>query len=59
MRIKVANILMAFTAIGCVMMIISGKKAAERGESVTQQNLNWHKEYNEKTQKTVVTATKA
>ncbi|XP_053683868.1 UPF0389 protein CG9231 [Sabethes cyaneus] len=47
-RIKLANYLMIGTAIGCVIMIISGKKAQERGESVQKMNLDWHKEYNEK-----------
>lgn len=47
-RIRLANIMMALTAIGCVFMVISGKKAAERGETVQKQNLDWHKEYNEK-----------
>lgn len=49
-RIKLANIMMALTAIACVFMVISGKKAAERGESVQKANLDWHKEYNEQAQ---------
>lgn len=28
-------------------MIYSGKKAAERGESVVKSNQDWHKQYNE------------
>uniref|UniRef100_A0A182NK36 Uncharacterized protein n=1 Tax=Anopheles dirus TaxID=7168 RepID=A0A182NK36_9DIPT len=47
-RIKIANYMMIATAIGCIVMVISGKKAQERGESVAQMNLDWHKEYNEK-----------
>uniref|UniRef100_A0A182J8P1 Uncharacterized protein n=1 Tax=Anopheles atroparvus TaxID=41427 RepID=A0A182J8P1_ANOAO len=47
-RIKVANYMMIATAIGCIIMVINGKKAQERGESVSQMNLDWHKEYNEK-----------
>uniref|UniRef100_A0A182JP53 Uncharacterized protein n=1 Tax=Anopheles christyi TaxID=43041 RepID=A0A182JP53_9DIPT len=47
-RIKIANYMMIATAIGCIIMVISGKKAQERGESVSQMNLDWHKEYNEK-----------
>ncbi|XP_055530535.1 UPF0389 protein CG9231 [Wyeomyia smithii] len=47
-RIKLANYLMLATAIGCLIMIVSGKKAQERGESVQKMNLDWHKEYNEK-----------
>lgn len=49
MRIRVANILMALTAIGCCFMVYSGKKAAERGDTVQKRNLEWHKTYNEKT----------
>uniref|UniRef100_A0A182WLK6 Uncharacterized protein n=1 Tax=Anopheles minimus TaxID=112268 RepID=A0A182WLK6_9DIPT len=47
-RIKIANYMMIATAIGCIVMVISGKKAQERGESVVKMNLDWHKEYNEK-----------
>ncbi|XP_055373468.1 UPF0389 protein CG9231 isoform X1 [Condylostylus longicornis] len=47
MRIKVANIMMVLTAVGCIVMVISGKNAMGRGESVTKQNLDWHKKYNE------------
>lgn len=28
-------------------MIISGKKAAKRGESVVKMNQDWHREYDE------------
>lgn len=51
-RIKIANWMMAATAFGCILMIYSGKKAAERGESVSKYNLDWHKEYNAKAEKT-------
>lgn len=46
-RIRLANILMALTAVACLFMVFSGKKAAERGETVQKMNLDWHKEYNE------------
>lgn len=46
-RIRMANIMMALTAIACLVMVYSGKQAAERGESVQKMNLDWHKEYNE------------
>lgn len=46
-RIRLSNIMMALTALGCVLMVISGKKAAERGESVSKMNLDWHQKYNE------------
>lgn len=47
MRIRIANIMMGLTALGCCLMIYSGKEAAKRGDSVTKQNLEWHKRYNE------------
>lgn len=46
-RIRIANIMMALTAVACVVMAISGKRAAERGESVQKMNLDWHKEIKE------------
>lgn len=46
-RIRLANIMMFATVIGCVLMVISGKAAQGRGESVTKQNLDWHKQFNE------------
>lgn len=51
-RIKIANYMMALTALGCLVMIYSGKKAAERGETVSKANLDWHREYNAKADKT-------
>lgn len=42
--------MIALTFIGCGIMIVSGRKAAERGESVQKMNQEWHKEYNEKAQ---------
>lgn len=47
-RIKLANYMMIATAFGCILMILSGKNAQERGESVQKMNLDWHKEYNER-----------
>lgn len=38
---------MAMTAVGCLVMVWSGKKAQERGDTVQKMNLDWHKEYNE------------
>lgn len=49
-RIRVANIMMALTFLGCGLMIFKGRKAVERGESVLKMNQDWHKEYNEKAQ---------
>lgn len=44
---KVCNYMLVATIIGCITMIISGKRAAKRGESVQKSNLEWHKKYNE------------
>lgn len=59
MRIRIANLMIVLTAIACFAMVISGKRAAERGESVQQMNLDWHKEYNEKAQQAQQEASKA
>nr|CAH7753105.1 unnamed protein product [Callosobruchus chinensis] len=47
MRIKIANYMMAATAIGCLAMVFIGKRDAKRGDTVTKQNLEWHKKINE------------
>ncbi|KAH8371328.1 hypothetical protein KR093_006990 [Drosophila rubida] len=44
-RIKLANIMIGLTVVGCVIMVYSGKQAAKRGESVTKQNLEWHNQF--------------
>lgn len=45
-RIRICNIMILLTIIGCIGMVISGKKAVESGDSVTKQNLDWHNQYN-------------
>lgn len=45
-RIKLANYMMAATVLACLGMVISGKRAAERGETISKMNLDWHKEIN-------------
>ncbi|XP_016959277.2 UPF0389 protein CG9231 [Drosophila biarmipes] len=45
MRIRLANIMIALTAVGCAIMVYSGKQAAKRGDSVTKMNLEWHKQF--------------
>lgn len=46
MRIRIANIMIVATLVGCGYMVYSGKQAAGRGESVQKSNIDWHKEYN-------------
>lgn len=38
---------MLFIILGCVAMVITGKKAHDRGESIMQRNLDWHQKYAE------------
>lgn len=45
-RIRIANLMILSTIIGCIVMIVSGKKAAKSGDSVQKQNLDWHKQHN-------------
>lgn len=45
--------MMLATAIACVVVAFSGKRAAERGESVAKMNLEWHKKIKEDANKDV------
>ena len=47
-RIKIANYMILATIVACVIMAISGKRAAKRGESVSKMNLDWHKQHESK-----------
>lgn len=47
LRIKISNILIVLTIIASIGAVISGKRAAKRGESVHQKNIDWHRDYNE------------
>ncbi|XP_037009697.2 protein FAM162A [Artibeus jamaicensis] len=38
-RVKISYIMMALTVAGCILMVIEGKKAARRHESLTSLNL--------------------
>lgn len=44
MRIRIANLMMLLTLLGCLAMVWSGKKARARGESVEKMNLRWHEQ---------------
>lgn len=39
LRVKVSYVMIALTVAGCIFMIIEGKKAAGRNESLTSLNL--------------------
>lgn len=47
MRIRIANIMMVLTLLGCLAMVWSGKQARARGESVEKMNIMWHKQLQE------------
>ncbi|KAK9695596.1 Protein of unknown function (DUF1075) [Popillia japonica] len=51
MRIRIANIMMAATLVACILVSMSGKRARDRGESLLQQNLDWHKAVKEEAEK--------
>lgn len=57
-RIRVANIMMLLTIVGCVFMVISGKKAVEKGDSVQKMNQDWHAEYEKKAVEEAIEKTK-
>ncbi|KAL3279184.1 hypothetical protein HHI36_016697 [Cryptolaemus montrouzieri] len=42
MRIKIANYMMAATALGCLLMVVLGKRDQAKGISVGQMAENWH-----------------
>lgn len=44
-RILVANLMMLATLVGCIIMVMSGKKAVKKGESILKMNQDWHSEY--------------
>ena len=46
-RIRVTTIMMVLTALGCIVMIYSGKKSHAKGESLQKMNQEWHKKYSE------------
>lgn len=46
-RVKMCIYMMIACTIICIIQVIRGKNAAERGESVVKSNLEWHRQYNE------------
>ncbi|XP_057377874.1 UPF0389 protein CG9231-like isoform X1 [Daphnia carinata] len=47
MRIRVNLSIIAICLVGALLAAQSGKKAAGRGETLTKNNLQWHKDYND------------
>lgn len=45
-RIRVNLTLIVLCLIGAITAMQSGKKAAQRGESLQKANMDWHQEYN-------------
>ncbi|XP_055321373.1 UPF0389 protein GA21628 [Sitodiplosis mosellana] len=46
-RVKMCIYMMIICVLICIVQIFRGKNAAERGESVVNTNLEWHRQYNE------------
>lgn len=46
MRIRINLSIICVCLVGAIFAAKSGKKAAARGESLTKNNADWHKEYN-------------
>lgn len=46
-RVKGCIYMMLVCIVLCIVQIVRGKNAAERGESVVKSNLEWHRQYNE------------
>lgn len=42
MRIRVSNIMMVLTVLGCLTMVFAGKRAHDRGESIEKMGREWH-----------------
>ncbi|XP_005386565.1 PREDICTED: protein FAM162A [Chinchilla lanigera] len=40
LRVKISYVMVALTVLGCILMVIQGKKAAQRNESLTGWNLD-------------------
>lgn len=53
MRVKICYLMMALTVIGCIAMIIDGKKAAQRNETLTHLNLERKARLREEAARTV------
>ena len=51
MRIRVSNIMIVTTLVGCLIMVIIGKKKRDSGDSLQKRNLDWHKTYAEEENK--------
>ncbi len=47
MRIRVNLSIICVCLIGALLAAKSGKKAAERGETLTKANQQWHQQYND------------
>ncbi|XP_018327883.1 UPF0389 protein CG9231 [Agrilus planipennis] len=41
-RIRLANIMMILTALGCFFIVKSGKKLRDEGDSLSKRSMDWH-----------------
>uniref|UniRef100_A0A1L8DUT7 Protein with signal anchor n=1 Tax=Nyssomyia neivai TaxID=330878 RepID=A0A1L8DUT7_9DIPT len=46
-RIRISNYMIVATLVGCIIMVYSGKQAAERGDTVSKINRDWHESFKE------------
>lgn len=51
MRIRIANYMMAGTAIGCLLMVYLGKQDVKAGKSLQRENMEWHRQIKEQHEK--------
>lgn len=54
-RIKIANLTMLLVIVGCVAMVVTGKRARDRGETIMQRNLDWHQQFSDNKESEVKT----
>ncbi|KAK9507580.1 hypothetical protein O3M35_007406 [Rhynocoris fuscipes] len=50
-RIKISNYMILATIVACIIFAIRGRRAAERGETISKMNLDWHKKIKEDAEK--------
>lgn len=50
-RVKACLWMMLLCVGGCIIQIVRGRRAAERGETLAQSNREWHRQYNESAKK--------
>jgi len=44
MRVKICNYMIVAVLIGCIIMVILGKRQAEEGDNLIKRRKDWYKE---------------